>query len=278
MEIIMNDLLAQIQNAAREAGAIMLSAHNDSMQVELKPGHANFVTEYDKRIQSFLMEKLGRILPEARFLGEEDGLDAFREEYENGYLFVIDPIDGTTNFIHNLHPSVTSIGLMKDGKPYAGVVYCPWTDQMFYALKGEGAYENGRRLHSSTNGLEDSIVLAGTAGFDLVAAEYAKQLALEYLGVCAGTRSMGCAEYALCMVASGRAGMYYEMKLHLWDYITGGIILEEAGGRMTDMYGKPLTWRGTTSIMGVSPGIAAREDPEPDPGYYLGLYERESAM
>ena len=271
----MNDLLTEIQAAAREAGAIMLSAHSEDMQVEYKPGHANFVTEYDKRIQTFLMDKLSYALPEARYLGEENGMDAFREEYEKGYLFIIDPIDGTTNFIHNLHPSVTSIGLLKDGKPYAGVIYCPWSDQMFCAVKGEGAYENGKRIHTSRENLENSIVLAGTAGFDLVAAEYSKQLALEYLGACAGVRSMGSAEYALCMVASGRVGMYFEMKLHIWDYIAGGIILEEAGGCMTDMHGKPLSWHDTCSVMGVSEGIAKQNLPKPDPGYYFGLYEKQ---
>ena len=105
---------------------------------------ANFVTIYDKKVQDFLTARLKEVIPDAKFLGEENGMDAFQPGDEEGWLFVIDPIDGTTNFIHNMYPYVTSIGLMKDGAPYAGVVYIPLTGQMFSAERGQGAYENGK--------------------------------------------------------------------------------------------------------------------------------------
>ena len=108
----MTDIIRQIEQAGREAGDVIRSAHGRDLHIENKEGHANFVTMYDKKVQDFLTERLGEILPGAKFLGEENGLDVFRPGDEEGWLFVIDPIDGTTNFIHNMHPYVTSIGLM----------------------------------------------------------------------------------------------------------------------------------------------------------------------
>ena len=120
------ELRKQIEAVAREAGKIILSADSLQVTTDEKSGHANFVTEYDKKVQDFLFEKLALVLPEASFVGEEEGAESFREEYRKGYAFVIDPIDGTTNFIKAYRPSVTSIGLLLDGKPFIGVVHNPY--------------------------------------------------------------------------------------------------------------------------------------------------------
>ena len=169
-------MIQKIEEAAREAGSIILSAHGTDLGIENKEGHANFVTMYDRKVQDFLTARLREILPGAKFLGEENGMDVFAPGDDEGWLFVIDPIDGTTNFIHNMHPFVTSIGLMKDGKPYAGVVYAPVTDQMFSAVRGQGAYENGSRIHSTKASLADSILLSGSAGFSMNAFQIAQEL------------------------------------------------------------------------------------------------------
>ena len=268
----MTDIMEKIEEAAREAGSIILSAHGTDLGIENKEGRANFVTIYDKKVQEFLTMRLREILPEAKFLGEEDGMDVFAPGDDEGWLFVIDPIDGTTNFIHNMHPYVTSIGLMKDGKPYAGVVYAPVTNQMFSAWRGHGAYETGSRIHSSKAPLADSIMLSGSAGFSMTAFQIAQDLTRDFQGRCQGVRSTGSAEYNLCMAASGRTGGYYEMHLGLWDYAAGGLILEEAGGRLTDYHGRPLTWRGASSVVALSEGIA-REGAIPDTGAYLDRWE-----
>ncbi len=264
----MTEIIQKIEMAAREAGDIIRSAHGTDLHIENKEGRANFVTLYDKRVQEFLSGRLREILPNAKFLGEENGMDEFQPGDEDGWLFVIDPIDGTTNFIHNMHPYVTSIGLMKDGVPYAGVVYAPVTGQMFSAERGQGAYENGHRIYSSKAKLADSIMLSGSAGFSMKAFKIAQELSYDFQGRCQGVRSTGSAEYNLCMAASGRVGGYYEMKLGLWDFAAGGLILEEAGGRITDYHGKPLTYRGGSSIVAVGEGIA-EEDNLPDTGSYL---------
>ena len=118
----MDQIIYEIEDAARQAGEIIRMAHGGELGIENKEGKANFVTKYDRKVQEFLTRRLQEIVPGARFLGEENGMDRFLPGDEEVYLFVIDPIDGTTNFIHNMHPHVTSIGLFRDGKPWAGVV------------------------------------------------------------------------------------------------------------------------------------------------------------
>ena len=131
----------EIIEIVREAGNILLTAKRP--KVMEKSGHANFVTETDEKVQRFLVEKLKAVLPEAEFLGEEDGQDVFSAKMASGYCFVIDPIDGTSNFIYAYRPSVVSVGLLKDGKPYMAVVYNPYDDMMFSAAAALIAKEAG---------------------------------------------------------------------------------------------------------------------------------------
>jgi len=116
-------LISKISKIAKDAGEIMVNAKRPKIME--KAGHANFCTETDEKIQAFLIERLQEILPEASFLGEEDGQDVFSEKMSKGYCFVLDPIDGTSNFIYEYRPSVVSIGLLKDGKPHMAVVFNP---------------------------------------------------------------------------------------------------------------------------------------------------------
>ena len=159
------ELLRGICEAAREAGKIMLEATSIDAATDSKSGHANFVTEYDRRVQDLLFERLGRLLPEANFVGEEEGAEGFKEEYRKGFAFVIDPIDGTTNFIEAYRPSVISVGLLKDAVPYAGLIYNPYMDELFTAIRGEGACLNGERIHVRQAPLKESLVLFGTAPY-----------------------------------------------------------------------------------------------------------------
>ena len=145
----MSELLVQIIDIAKNAGKIMTQASGS--RVMEKAGHANFCTETDEKIQAFLIEELKKVLPKAAFLGEEDGQDEFTEKMKHGYTFVIDPIDGTSNFIYGYRPSVVSIALLKDGSPYIGVVYNPFDGEVFSAIAGQGAYMNGEKIMSSDN-------------------------------------------------------------------------------------------------------------------------------
>ncbi len=249
-------ILEAIREAALQAGEIMRTAHNSNDADQVKGGHSNFVTIYDKKIQLFLMDKLSEILPEANFLGEEEGKDVFKEDYKKGYTFVIDPIDGTSNFMHGYGASVTSIGLLKDGKPYIGVVYNPWSDQMFYAERGKGAFENGKPIHTSDEPLSLSLVTFGTAAYYPEMHRPAFELGYKYLPKCVDIRRSGSAAWDICMVAGGRTGLYVEPVIQIWDYAAGAAILLEAGGTFTDLNGDEVSFEGPSAVAAASAGVA----------------------
>ena len=250
-------IIHAIKEAAREAGAIMLQASSPEAAVFSKEGRANYVTVYDQKVQEFLFGRFRALLPEAHFVGEEEGEELFAPGYEQGYTFVIDPLDGTTNFMKAYRTSVTSIGLFKDGEPFIGVVYNPYTDQMFWAQRGEGAYENDRRIWSGEESLAQSLVGMGTAPYyDEEITLKAFQIGHWYLRHSLDVRRTGSAAYDLCLVASGITGMFFEPRLSLWDYAAGAVIVTEAGGRMTNLFGEALTYRTKSSVCAVSRGVA----------------------
>ena len=182
-------LMEKIKDITREAGEIMLTAvHPKVME---KGGHANFVTETDKKIQAFLIENLKTVLPEAAFLGEEDGQDVFTEKMSSGYCFVIDPIDGTSNFMFSYRPSVISVGLLKDGKPYMGVVYNPFENMMLHAVSGQGAFSNGERIMSSESPLSESLAVFGTSPYYDRFRDRTFALAKDLLPLCVDLRRSG---------------------------------------------------------------------------------------
>ncbi len=246
------DIICQ---AARGAGDIMRNADRSMALIEQKDGHANFVTEYDGKVQAYLIETLSRAFPDAHFVGEENGQAVFLPEYEAGLTFVIDPIDGTSNFMSGLFPFVTSIGLLKDGKPYIGVIYNPLSDQMFSARVGEGAYENGVRLEPCHKPLSRSLVMMGTAPYYPEWSDKCFEMAAKILPKCIDIRRSGSAAWDLCMTASGRVGMYFEPILQLYDYAAGAIIASEAGCSVTQLHGEPLTFRGSGSILSMTAGV-----------------------
>ncbi len=245
--------ISEIIEVAKEAGEIMLSAVRPKIME--KSGHANFCTETDEKIQKFLIEKLQKVLPEAAFLGEEDGQDVFTEKMRSGYCFVLDPIDGTSNFIYEYRPSVISIGLLKDGKPHMAVIYNPYDDMMFSATAGQGAYMNGEKIMSSDSPLSDSLAVFGTAPYYTELRDKTFDIAKKLLPRCVDLRRSGTAAWDMCCVALGRCGLYFELRVQLWDYAAAALIAEEAGCKLTDIEGNPLSYSGPTSALCVSRGV-----------------------
>ena len=252
-------LLHGMEDAARAAGRIMREADNIRATVTNKEGHGNFVTAYDKRVQAFLSDALGALLPEARFIGEEDGADAFTDDDRRGFAFCVDPIDGTTNFVTGFRPSVTSIALLKDGAPCLAAVYNPYDDLMLTAVRGGGARCNGAPIQSLDMPLSDSLVLVGTAAYNPEFNARTVALCGDYLPRCLDLRRTGSAAWDLCNLAMGRVGLFFELRLQLWDFAAAGLIAMEAGCALTDLDGKPLSWNGPSSILCASRGVA-RED------------------
>lgn len=229
-----------------KAGSIIRVAHESEIVVFNKPGDANFVTRCDKEVQSFLINNLRRLVPGVHFLAEEDGI---QQEINEGYCFIIDPIDGTTNFISDYRYSCISVALTLDGKLEFAVVYNPYLDEMYTALKGEGAKKNGCEIHVREEGLAGSLTSFGAARYNTEDAdqvfEYAKLLYLNSLAV----RSGGSAALDLCRVAEGSTGIYFEMKLQPWDYAAAALILTEAGGFISTMEGQLITLDQPCSIL-----------------------------
>lgn len=248
-------MLETIVSIIRQAGALLLSAHAKERDISSKEGKANFVTKYDIAVQQFLQQRLQAAFPSAAFLGEEGGASQLKK---SGDTFIVDPIDGTTNFITDYRHSSISIGLARDGQMYAGAVYNPYLDEVFSAKKGEGAFLNGARICCGNRPLCEGTVGFGTspyhpdlcdATFDLLKALYCASLDI---------RRSGSAALDICYAAAGRTALFFEMVLEPWDYAAASIIAAEAGGLCTQLDGSPITLEKGCSILAGNP--AARAD------------------
>lgn len=224
-------MLNEIIKIAKDAGKIALAAEEDR-HIMSKEGRGNFVTEYDKRVQSFIIEKLSALMPEAYFLGEEG--DTIPNEVGDGYVFIIDPIDGTMNFIKGNPSYAISIALVKDTVPIMGVVYSPLQNTLYYAEKGKGAkvVRNGveKILHTSDCGLDGAIIGFGTCPYSVEMLYKSFDTVKKLLSRASDVRRSGSAALDICFVAEGVLDLMLEMKLFVWDFCAASLILSEAGG------------------------------------------------
>jgi len=235
-----------ICSAVRECGEIIKNANRSTMEIDAKEGPANFVTEYDKAVEVALRDKLSKIVPEASFVGEEGEQ---KNVSMDGKCLVVDPIDGTTNFIKDYHMSCISVAFLEDGKPVIGVVYNPYLDEMYVAEKGAGAYCNGKRISVSKQPLSNGVVLFGTAPYYKELNDRSFELAYEYFKKALDIRRSGSAALDLCAIAAGRAELYFELRLSPWDYAASSLLVEEAGGIVTDIEGNQISFDKPCSVL-----------------------------
>lgn len=231
----MERLHQEMIDIVRQAGAIVREADEDKGVTE-KSGHQDLVTRYDKAVQTFLQERLLALLPEAGFLGEEDA----PSHTEREWVFIVDPIDGTTNFIKGVPVVGISVGLARNGQMEQGVVYNPYTDEMFTARRGHGAFLNGKPIAVTKNALVDGIAYYGSAPYYRQYGPISFAIARKLYDQSMDVRRLGASSLDLCYLAAGRGECYFECVLFPWDYAAGSLILEEAGGVVTDMTGQPL--------------------------------------
>ncbi len=246
MVINLTDLINEISSLVKECGKVILSADREKMAIDIKSGVADLVTEYDKNIQEQLEIGLKKILPEAKFIGEEGSKD---ELTEDGYSFVVDPIDGTTNFVKDYHTSAISVALLKGKEVVAGIVYNPYLDETFSAIKGQGAFLNGKKISVSSQPLGNSLILFGSSPYDKNLFKETLEVLSEYFYKALDIRRSGSAALDLCSVAAGRAEIYFELQVSPWDFAAGKLLVEEAGGVVTTLDGAPLSFEGKTSIL-----------------------------
>lgn len=219
-------MLEKIVEIVKNAAEIYLSADGD-LSITDKGSNVDLVTKYDKLIQDYLFRELKKVIPECSFLGEE-GED--NKELTDGWCFIIDPIDGTTNFIKGFQHSAISVGLAKDKELVLGVVMDPDLNNIFYAEKGNGAYLNGERITVSDCDIQSSLVLFGTCPYEHELAHRTFELTEKIFYKAIEVRRGGSAALDICYVASGKADLYYEMILRPWDWAGAYVILREAGG------------------------------------------------
>ena len=229
------EVLERICGAEREAAALILQAHD--ILAERKTDRRDVVTAYDRRVQALLIERLSAALPGARFFCEENDR---HDDLHAEAVFIIDPIDGTMNFVHGFHHSCISVAYMSKGVLRAGAIYNPYIDELFTALRGEGAWLNGRAIHVSEEPLSASLIVCGTTPYSMEMTDRGFALMKKAFLASLDIRREGSAALDLCTTAAGRAGLYFELGLSLWDYAAGMLIVEEAGGVCRTLDGQAL--------------------------------------
>lgn len=231
----LENICIEVQQIARSAGSFLRDERRkfNRERVEEKSAH-NYVSYVDKESERRLVEQLSALLPEAGFIAEE-GSGSLTDE---NYCWVIDPLDGTSNYIHDIAPYCVSIALRNKEELLLGVVYEVCRDECFYAWKDSKAWMNGQEIHVTDIAILDKAFIA--LGFPYDSDRYrpvARKLVDRLYGFAGGTRLMGSAAAELCYVACGRFEARVEAYLGPWDVAAGGLILMQAGGKLTDFEG-----------------------------------------
>ncbi len=231
-------LLTVMERAARKAGSKLRRDFGEVEHLQVsRKGPADFVSKADKQAEQTLVEELQKARPDWGFLLEEGGEIAGEDK---SHRWIVDPIDGTTNFIHGIPHFAISIGLERDGELVAGVVYEPISDSMFHGEKGGGAFLNDWRLRvSARRKLEEAVVTTGIPHRGRPGREPFMKELLAVMDNCSGVRRFGSASLDLAYVAAGRCDGYWERGLKPWDIAAGVVLVREAGGYVTDLEGKP---------------------------------------
>ena len=235
----------KVEEIVREAGSIVLQADHIEDGIREKSSHCDLVTAYDSAVQEQLRRQLSLAFPEYGFYGEEDDC---RQTAGKAGWFIVDPIDGTTNFIRHLHHSCISVGLLLNGQMEYGVVFNPYFDEMFTAQRGKGAFLNGKPIHATKVPLSESLVLFGSAIYYRETVPATLRFVEELFPRVLDFRRGGSAALDLCYLAAGRSDLFFECRLQPWDYAAGSLIAREAGAIVTALDGSPLHFDRPCSV------------------------------
>lgn len=249
----MVDILV-VQEIVREA-ANLFKDRTAAEHTKMK-GSCDFVTEVDTSVQNFIQGKLAELYPEIQFIGEEKEND---EIDMNGMAWVLDPVDGTANLIHDYRHSAISLALMSGRESVMGIVYHPYMDDMFYAEKGKGAYLNGEPIHvTDESDFGNSMIIIGTSSYYKDEADENFDMFLRIFKDCLDVRRTGSAALDLAYVAAGRAEGFLEKHLKIWDFAAGMLIVREAGGEVCTYQGKKLTMVMRENVVAGNPHALPR--------------------
>ncbi|MGM4888142.1 inositol monophosphatase family protein [Tardiphaga sp. 20_F10_N6_6] len=241
--MINSALMNVMVKAARRAGRSLKRdlGEIENLQVSMK-GPANFVSLADKRAEEMLYTDLNKARPGYGFLGEEGGN---RDGTDKSHTWIVDPLDGTTNFLHGIPQFAVSIGLAREGQVIAGLIYNPANDELYMAEKGSGAFLNDTRLRvAGRKQLNECVIACGLPHIGRGDFELSRNEMAALQPKVAGLRRFGAASLDLAFVAAGRLDGYWERNLQPWDIAAGLILIKEAGGTVGDINGGDVLTTG----------------------------------
>lgn len=239
-----------LKEIVRNAGKIMLGVDGIDADGDIcaKSGDANYVTVFDVKVQNYLISEITKVFPDAVFFAEEKDNDSCVLSSE--HCFIIDPIDGTTNFIRNYKQSSISVAMFSKGKAVLGIVYNPYLDELFSATEGNGAFLNGERIFVSEKPLSEAVIGFGSSPY------YKEELGKKTFDTvynvfmhCADVRRTGSAAIDLANLAMGRIDGFFEMRLSPWDVAAGYLLVKEAGGVITDLDGHDIDFSNPSPVV-----------------------------
>ncbi len=239
---------------AREAGGLLRNFQAGEFAIEFK-GDIDLVTDADKASEKLIADRIRETFPSHRLTGEE-GAEASAAEDDSPFGWVIDPLDGTTNFAHRYPHFAVSICLEYQGEPVLGVVYDPMRDELFVGIKGSGATLNERPLQVSTTSTLNHALMATGFSYDVTQRDESAALWTAFNNGTRGLRRDGAAALDMCWVAAGRLDGYFERPVNAWDIGAGVVIVREAGGRVSSLEHDDYDLYGT-EVVATNPNLLA---------------------
>jgi myo-inositol-1(or 4)-monophosphatase len=233
--------------AALKSGEILRRGFGTQYEITAKPGRQNFVTEYDKASEASIISFIQERYPSHSFLAEESGYS--QQAKQEDILWIIDPLDGTTNFAHHIPIFTVSIAAYQQDQGLCGVIFQPFTQELFVAEKGKGAYLNGNRLQVSQIGRMEEALIIASLPYDITSIpvfNLDRLIQITQRGVT--LRNLGSAALALAYVAAGKADAFWMYNLYPWDLAAGQLLIEEAGG-VVSRYGNLEKLHAPSNIM-----------------------------
>ncbi|XP_039610276.1 inositol monophosphatase 1 [Polypterus senegalus] len=248
-------------HVARKAGEMIRAALKNEMTVMLKSSPADLVTETDQKVESMIISSIKEKFPSHSFIGEESVAAGVKSTFTDNPTWIIDPIDGTTNFVHRFPFVAVSIGFAVKKELEFGIVYSCVEDKMYTGRKGKGAFCNGQPLKvSEQQDITKSLILTELGSsrtpevMKTILSNMDRLLSIPVHGL----RAVGSAAVNMCLVATGAVEAYYEIGIHCWDIAAGAVIVQEAGGIVMDVNGGPLDLMSRRIIAANSQAIGQR--------------------
>lgn len=248
-----NDVNEKAVDVIKQSGELVAGLINGNIFEE--KGKDNFLSYIDLEMQEYLAKSLKNIFPSAHIISEE--FDA-NPKIDKGYYWIIDPIDGTTNLIHNYPHFCTTVTLVKNSEPIIGITYNPVTKDLFRAQKGKGAFLNDRRISVSKNDVLQKCILGFGFPYDKSKILSVMDLLGKAIFKSQDLRRTGSAALDLAYVACGRIDGFFEFDLEVWDFAAGSLLISEAGGNISDWGNSVLNFKGKTNIVATN-GLVHKE-------------------